>query len=692
MHGRTRMMLLLVPITLLSSSLAEAATFRVDVTGTATSQPLDEHDANPGDGQCRSTPSGVCTLRAAIEEANALPGADQIDVPAGDHYLRDPITVTEAVTINGAGGWSPCNDCGRGTSTIAMGLGSPPAPFELNAAGKIELESLTFNLGERFILVTGNGTTRLSHCRVEGGFSTGSTVAFGYYAIVNAPNGAPGTNTMVIEGSDVTGPTINEDAGEMTVLSSTMGTLLWALDGHVHAKNSTFNDVWVGSYEFNVPTAAMDINNVTTTGSADVFAGARLDMSNSIVLSTCQGLTGTYISHGYNAFRCQQFATGTGDITNFPSISAFGGLGPLANNGGPTQTAAFHLPSAFLGHGNPALPGSGPYTCETTDQRGVSRLVGDVCDFGAYQMIGYGGTGGPLTTADGFVQLTIPPGALPGPTALAIVNNGTSGFQLGNTSTNLVTIATVTPSQTLAQPATLTFRWQDPNASNNDTIVGPTGNIQETKLQIWHNQQSIAGLCGSSPACNRTANSWSVPVSSFSEFALGGCSPMTKTHVSFAKLDVSVGRGTFALQGTVMLPAPISPTLDPAANGLRVAVEDSAGGSLIDAVLPAGAYDPTSKIGWKTTHTPGKWVFNRPYPEPATGITRATVQDLSAKQPGAVRVVVRGKNGDYAMTSSLPVSARIYFSDSGQCGTASFLGQPTEKPTCKRRTKSLTCR
>src|SRR5206468_2444474 len=38
--------------------------FHVDST-------LDEHDAFPGDGQCVSTPSGLCTLRAAIEDVNA---------------------------------------------------------------------------------------------------------------------------------------------------------------------------------------------------------------------------------------------------------------------------------------------------------------------------------------------------------------------------------------------------------------------------------------------------------------------------------------------------------------------------------------------------------------------------------------------------------------------------------------------
>jgi CSLREA domain-containing protein len=77
---------------------AHAATFTVDST-------LDEHDGAPGDRQCRSTPSRRCTLRAAIEEANATPASDTITVPAGTYTLplgelriRSPMAVVGAGT------------------------------------------------------------------------------------------------------------------------------------------------------------------------------------------------------------------------------------------------------------------------------------------------------------------------------------------------------------------------------------------------------------------------------------------------------------------------------------------------------------------------------------------------------------------------------------------------------------------
>src|SRR5262249_46908726 len=65
--------------------LAAAAGFNVNGT-------YDAVDAVPGDGICADA-AGNCTLRAAVQEANALPGWDDISVPGGVFYL----------TVGGAG-------------------------------------------------------------------------------------------------------------------------------------------------------------------------------------------------------------------------------------------------------------------------------------------------------------------------------------------------------------------------------------------------------------------------------------------------------------------------------------------------------------------------------------------------------------------------------------------------------------
>ena len=60
---------------LVAAPSARAATFTVNSRADAV-------DAAIGDGAC-ATATGVCTLRAAIQETNALPGNDAISLPAG---------------------------------------------------------------------------------------------------------------------------------------------------------------------------------------------------------------------------------------------------------------------------------------------------------------------------------------------------------------------------------------------------------------------------------------------------------------------------------------------------------------------------------------------------------------------------------------------------------------------------------
>jgi CSLREA domain-containing protein len=85
--------------------LAGAATFTVNST-------FDDVDAAPGDGTC-ATAGAVCTLRAAVQEANASPGFDDVTLPAGvfalnrlgadeDAAATGDLDVTQALNVTGA--------------------------------------------------------------------------------------------------------------------------------------------------------------------------------------------------------------------------------------------------------------------------------------------------------------------------------------------------------------------------------------------------------------------------------------------------------------------------------------------------------------------------------------------------------------------------------------------------------------
>ncbi len=77
-------------------------------------------DAAPGDGVC-ATSKGDCTLRAAIEEANAYPGPNIISVPAGSY--PGVLTISDSVTIEGAGTGVTVIDGGGSGSVLTVSDG-----------------------------------------------------------------------------------------------------------------------------------------------------------------------------------------------------------------------------------------------------------------------------------------------------------------------------------------------------------------------------------------------------------------------------------------------------------------------------------------------------------------------------------------------------------------------------------------
>ncbi len=87
----------------LAASRLPAATFVVNSS-------IDFHDAVPGDGKCETAVgNGVCTLRAAIEEAEALAGADTIKfsaafpVPTTFLLTLGHLEISTDLTITGNG-------------------------------------------------------------------------------------------------------------------------------------------------------------------------------------------------------------------------------------------------------------------------------------------------------------------------------------------------------------------------------------------------------------------------------------------------------------------------------------------------------------------------------------------------------------------------------------------------------------
>ncbi len=106
---------------------ASALSFTVNTTA-------DAHDAHPGDGKCADA-AGQCTLRAALEEADASPpgGTVSINVPAGYNLSTDSSCglslKTDLVGVNPM--LKPLADNGGRTLTQGLPRSSPA----VNAGG-----------------------------------------------------------------------------------------------------------------------------------------------------------------------------------------------------------------------------------------------------------------------------------------------------------------------------------------------------------------------------------------------------------------------------------------------------------------------------------------------------------------------------------------------------------------------------
>ncbi len=329
----------LVLTTQRSLPMARAATFVVNST-------LDEADLAPGDGSCVSITSAVCTLRAAIDESNALAGADVIQVPAGTYVLSpaaavgvqgqlnittdisiEPAPLTAAVTISGAGlpdasifGLTDAASILRLTGlTIANQAAGHPAIEVLTGTVTISSSTLSGNAGGAIRLNGAATSAQISTSTISGNSSVTGTAG-----LLLAVSGATATlNHVTLANNTATG-----------------GSGI----GGVHAVAGTTVTVTDSILAGNTGTDGNDCYGAITTANANIIVNA---------VAAC-------------------VITGPAPITTAPALAALGA------GGGPTAT---QVP----GPASPAVNAAG--ACNTaSDQRGVSRPRGGACDLGAVEL------------------------------------------------------------------------------------------------------------------------------------------------------------------------------------------------------------------------------------------------------------------------------------------------------------------
>lgn len=381
-----------------------AGTFTVNNT-------TDAVDNNPGDGACETAPGNViCTLRGAIQETNALAGADVINVPAGTFTLTIPGTgedasatgdldITEDVEITGAGAGSTVID-GNGIDRVFQILNATVAISDVTITRGVNPD-IFFGFGGG---IANGGTLTLTNSTVSANTakSGGGIVNLGVLTLnrstISGNTADDGGGISNAGTATLTDSTVNNNAatdsggidngGPMILNNSTLsgntaddgGPL--TNNGTLTLNNSTVsgNRSFAGSLFENSGT--MILNNSTLSGNTHIGpGGGNYTLKNTIVANNnpndCLGFSIT--SAGYNlienASACTIGGNLTGNITGVDPV-----LGPLADNGGPTQTHA-------LLAGTPAIDaGSSDCPPPATDQRGVVRPQGTACDIGAFEL------------------------------------------------------------------------------------------------------------------------------------------------------------------------------------------------------------------------------------------------------------------------------------------------------------------
>jgi hypothetical protein len=128
------------------------------------------------------------------------------------------------------------------------------------------------------------------------------------------------------------------------------------------------------------------VNNSTVSGNSagGIFNSGTATLQNSIISNSGPNCSGAITSHGYNLISDGSCAfSGPGDMNNTDPK-----LGPIQNNGGPTQTMALPSGSPAVDAGNPSGCTDGAGHLLRTDQRGKPRPDTEDtggCDMGAYE-------------------------------------------------------------------------------------------------------------------------------------------------------------------------------------------------------------------------------------------------------------------------------------------------------------------
>lgn len=345
------------------------------------------------DGLCDAD----CSLREAIISANANTGADEISLPAGTYVLTvmgppedsaafGDLDIRDALTLTGA----------DAKTTIIQGIPSEPVIEQLT--DDVTIQGVTVQGGTFGILIAASGSALTpKNLLIASSTLSGNSLAGMSAEELVSP-------FLTISDSTISG---NGDGIALDLLNSTINGFT------VSVTNSTISGNSLAGIRcqnlFDAFGSSFDLINVTIAENgvgilADTLIGVvcPFTLTNTILANDLSG------GLNCNAFGATGIANGTvggaGNFEDHPVVCTTGSnclpsgdtffsfaLGPLQDNGGPTDTHALPPDPVCLAGGEGLADRAVQSACPPFDQRGQARLDGNLdgrpdCDPGAFEL------------------------------------------------------------------------------------------------------------------------------------------------------------------------------------------------------------------------------------------------------------------------------------------------------------------
>lgn len=367
----------------------------------------DAVDTNPGDGICADS-ENRCTLRAAVQEANA----------ASAHIPVIAFSLSYPAVINLTLGEININTNGTYYYFVGPGARLLTVQRSPNAKGMFRVFNVTSDSPPQFFkqvrmrgltIKNGMGGSQFPGGGIRVGLGvllslskatlTGNTSEFGGAAAVEGNTSFPShtalalLQVLVVSNSASKGGAVYVSAGSQLATVNTTITNNSAPDGGAIYSSGT-TQLLNSTFSHNSATlSASSILN--TTGNPDVR------VFNSIIANDTSlpvtALAGTFLSDGNNIITDARGSSGFVNGVKSDQVSDSNGidpgLGPLADNGGPTDSRTLVAGSPAIDAGNGCIftgcPVSSPPASYSFDQRVHNRVsVGLAPDIGAVEADG----------------------------------------------------------------------------------------------------------------------------------------------------------------------------------------------------------------------------------------------------------------------------------------------------------------